>query len=204
MVNQKNFEKAMHAALEGPEVKKIKIEKHEYNVKPIKVTKNGSQLSAKGQISHHLRFRDDDQVHYSFTVTPGQVLSLKDIDVNIDYSFMNSALTALWDKVLKELLAKMLEQKMEDVGQESAMLLTNAQESAERVYEESKKLLDGSWEAEASFMIVNIAARVSLGAAVAAKTKVDPLVFARRLSKPAQRLPTRTGGPVRDHRTRQH
>ncbi|MGH9894819.1 MAG: hypothetical protein ACREA0_23140, partial [bacterium] len=71
-MNLSNFEKAMKAAVEGPEVKKIKFEKHEFNVKPVKIT--GGRVSGgvvKGHISHHLSWRDDDQVHTSSSSSPG-------------------------------------------------------------------------------------------------------------------------------------
>lgn len=206
-VNQKNFEMAMRAALKGPEKKKLRLGKHEFNIKPVHVEKKGNQLFVKGQISHHLKFRDDDQVNYRFTVVPGQVLSLKDIDVDIDRSFMNSVVSAIWDQSFMDVVGKLLKNDVLDtvlkVGQMSAMLKL-ARGGAERVYNEAKKTLDGSWVAEANFMIVNIATRVSLGAAAAANTrthtKVDPLAFAARLRKVTPRPPVKKNPTVADHR----
>ncbi|PHD55755.1 methyltransferase [Bacillus toyonensis] len=71
---QNNLETAVKAALYGPEVKKIKVFEHEFNVKPIEVVDlGGGKKYVKGQISHHLSFRPDDQVYYEFTVKDGEV-----------------------------------------------------------------------------------------------------------------------------------
>jgi len=77
-------EKAMKAAMNGPEAKKVKISElgssknHEFNVKPVSltVTCNG-ELIVFGQISHHLRFRTDDQHWFGFkkvgnSITPNE------------------------------------------------------------------------------------------------------------------------------------
>ncbi|MED3261725.1 methyltransferase [Bacillus thuringiensis] len=72
---QNNLETAVQAALYGPEVKKIKVFEHEFNVKPIEVVDlGGGKKYVKGQISHHLSFRPDDQFYYEFTVKDGEVI----------------------------------------------------------------------------------------------------------------------------------
>ncbi|MEJ9127221.1 methyltransferase, partial [Bacillus cereus] len=72
--SQSNLETAVKAALYGPEVKKIKVFEHEFNVKPIEVVDlGGGKKYVKGQISHHLSFRPDDQLYYDFTVKDGEV-----------------------------------------------------------------------------------------------------------------------------------
>ncbi|MED3157301.1 methyltransferase [Bacillus thuringiensis] len=71
---QSNLETAVKAALYGPEVKKIKVFEHEFNVKPIEVVDlGGGKKYVKGQISHHLSFRPDDQLYYKFTKKDGEV-----------------------------------------------------------------------------------------------------------------------------------
>ncbi|QWH75990.1 methyltransferase (plasmid) [Bacillus mycoides] len=73
--SQSNLQTAVKAALYGPEVKKIKVFEHEFNVKPIEVVDlGGGKKYVKGQISHHLSFRPDDQVYYEFTVKDGEVI----------------------------------------------------------------------------------------------------------------------------------
>jgi hypothetical protein len=72
---QNNLETAVNAALNGPEVKKIKVFEHEFNVKEIEVVNLGAEKKyVKGQISHHLSFRPDDQFYYEFTVQDGKVV----------------------------------------------------------------------------------------------------------------------------------
>ncbi|MGY4556897.1 hypothetical protein ACVW18_003203 [Bacillus thuringiensis] len=52
--------------------KKIKVFEHEFNVKEIEVVNLGAgKKYVKGQISHHLSFRPDDQFYYEFTVQDG-------------------------------------------------------------------------------------------------------------------------------------
>ncbi|AFU17547.1 methyltransferase [Bacillus toyonensis] len=71
---QSNLETAVQAALNGPEVKKIKVFEHEFNVKEIEVVDRGAAgKDVYGQISHHLSFRPDDQLYYKFTKKDGEV-----------------------------------------------------------------------------------------------------------------------------------
>ncbi|MBK3496286.1 methyltransferase [Viridibacillus sp. YIM B01967] len=72
---QSTLETAVQAALYGPEVKKIKVFEHEFNVKEIQVANLGEgKKYVKGQISHHLSFRPDDQFYYEFIVKDGEVI----------------------------------------------------------------------------------------------------------------------------------
>ncbi len=66
-------EKVIKAATKGPEAKKVKIKElggsknHEFNVKPVSLTITcKGELIVFGQISHHLRFRTDDQCWFGF------------------------------------------------------------------------------------------------------------------------------------------
>jgi|GEM_PF-3175272 len=59
---------AVHAALVGPERKKLRIYDHEFNVKPAQPEKKNNRLIVNGQISHHLTARRDDQVYYIITI----------------------------------------------------------------------------------------------------------------------------------------
>ncbi|HEX8930332.1 MAG TPA: hypothetical protein VGA45_15560, partial [Actinomycetota bacterium] len=106
-VNQANFEKAMHAALQGPEVKKLRLEKHEFNVKPVSITRTSEGMRVKGQISHHLSFRDDDQYHYSFTVAAGRQVAIEDVEVDVDRSILSSVFKLGLDLLLRYLSEKL-------------------------------------------------------------------------------------------------
>ncbi|WP_179866258.1 methyltransferase [Bacillus wiedmannii] len=76
-----NLDKAVQAALLGPEIKKLKVFDHEFNVKPAYISKLGNQTVVNGQISHHLSFRLDDQVYYRFVKEDGVI---KNLEIKID------------------------------------------------------------------------------------------------------------------------
>ncbi|MGQ4286376.1 methyltransferase [Bacillus thuringiensis] len=76
-----NLDKAVQAALLGPEIKKLKVFDHEFNVKPAYISKLGNQTIVNGQISHHLSFRLDDQVYYRFVKEDGVI---KNLEIKID------------------------------------------------------------------------------------------------------------------------
>ncbi len=56
------LDRAVNAALNGPEVKKLKVNGHEFNVKKCKIVQNGGTTTITGQISHCLTARPDDQL----------------------------------------------------------------------------------------------------------------------------------------------
>lgn len=76
-----NLDKAVQAALLGPEIKKLKVFDHEFNVKPAYISKMDNQIVVNGQISHHLSFRLDDQVYYRFVKENGEI---KNLEIKID------------------------------------------------------------------------------------------------------------------------
>lgn len=76
-----NLDKAVQSALLGPEIKKLKVFDHEFNVKPAYISKIGNQTVVNGQISHHLSFRLDDQVYYRFIKEDGEI---KNLEIKID------------------------------------------------------------------------------------------------------------------------
>jgi hypothetical protein len=68
---------AMTAALKGPEKKKLKVYDHHFNVKPVEIKREGSKIIVSGHISHHLRWRRDDQVYYQIVKKGNKVISVK-------------------------------------------------------------------------------------------------------------------------------
>lgn|SRR5690606_7882458 len=64
---------AASAALHGPERKKLKVDGHHFNVKPAQVTEHAGVLTLIGTLSHHIRFRPDDQVRYHVVKENGTV-----------------------------------------------------------------------------------------------------------------------------------
>ncbi|EEM44302.1 methyltransferase [Bacillus cereus] len=76
-----NLDKAVQATLLGPEIKKLKVFDHEFNVKPAYISKKDNQTVVNGQISHHLSYRLDDQVYYRFVKENGEI---KNLEIKID------------------------------------------------------------------------------------------------------------------------
>ncbi|MBG0971312.1 methyltransferase [Bacillus sp. SRB3LM] len=76
-----NLDKTVQAALLGPEIKKIKVFDHEFNIKPAYISKKDNQTLVNGQISHHLSYRLDDQVYYRFVKENGEI---KNLEIKID------------------------------------------------------------------------------------------------------------------------
>ena len=57
---------AAKAAICGPEIKKLKVNGHEFTVKKATINRwAGKTTFVAGQLSHHLRFRADDQIFYT-------------------------------------------------------------------------------------------------------------------------------------------
>ena len=200
MVSKATFEKAMTAALDGPEVKKIKFEKHEFNVKKATVTASRVDgVHVSGRISHHRSFMDDDQVDYTCRITAGQTVTIDQVDFSISRSIGMKVLGAAWD-----LLEEWLKERGEGDGQgmSTKALATRSEEAETRIYEDSKKLLDGSWEGEAKMLMVNIVGRHAIRQAQVAYRRTKPGGGAK---VPPKTGPRTTPGPertTRDHRTK--
>ena len=60
------IEKALKAAMSGPEVKDLNVFGHDWNVKKATVTKSGDTITVEGQISHNVAWSSDDQIYYEF------------------------------------------------------------------------------------------------------------------------------------------
>ncbi|MES2883964.1 MAG: hypothetical protein V4709_04125 [Pseudomonadota bacterium] len=72
------MEVALKAAFVGPEQKKLKLYGHEFNIKPMEITKfKGGVIKGIGRISHHLSKLPDDQIDYIITVKGDQIISIK-------------------------------------------------------------------------------------------------------------------------------
>ena len=143
-VNLDHFSRAMTAALQGPEVKKIKPERHEFNVKPIAFERFATGLKIIGtdghHISHHLRFRSDDQVFYRATLdSAGDVQGHLDINIKSTWTRLDGV-----------------------VGFVDGLRMTKADTPFLAPAPGTEALLDGSWEAEARFLIANIVAHAAV------------------------------------------
>lgn len=69
--------KVTKAALQGPTARDLVVNGHKFHVKKATVTYEGLVTVVKGQISHVLRLREDDQVNYTIRKRGGKVISIK-------------------------------------------------------------------------------------------------------------------------------
>lgn len=136
-----SFAAAMKAALCGPEHKKLKIFDHKFNVKPAEIIRQGNKITVVGQISHHLTARRDDQVYYRITKEGNTV---KDIQVNIERGG--------WSPVAAPILSALSTYM-------TGGSITVPSNKIEVVGQSLGRVIDGSWEQVAQFLIVNIALR---------------------------------------------
>jgi hypothetical protein len=156
--SQKELDRAMKAALEGPPIKGISIAEHGFNVKPIVITRFDGGVEVYGgeghHISHRLKWRPDDQVYYKFKKYYGQPVSPDDIEIDIKKRgfrvLIQWAIEAI--KIALEILE--IWKKTDSLGRNyNALTIEEKQRDLE-------KLLNGTWEGSAMFIILNVAARL--------------------------------------------
>ncbi|MBK3496546.1 methyltransferase [Viridibacillus sp. YIM B01967] len=134
-----NMDVAVQAALTGPEVKKLKVFDHEFNVKPAYISKSKNLTIVNGQISHHLSYRPDDQFYYRIEKENNEI---KKIDIQIDRGG--------WTVISAPLLAL--------IAQYNGIPLTP--EVLKELGQKMGQLMDGRWEYAAEAIVSNIALHV--------------------------------------------
>ena len=168
------------AVKEGKETKKVKTYNgHEFNIKPVTVTpKSGlSGFVVKGQLSHHLSLRSDDQFYYTVEIDrSGTILKF---DEKID----RGGLT----KMVLKLPVGELVQSYSGNKVPSAV----AEKGIEKAGRWLGGKLDGKWEGAARKVVIQI------GMQVAKSYNLAPEVTSGRTSTTAKR---RDSSNVRDHR----
>lgn len=163
--------RAVSAAMNGPEVKKLKVAGHEFNVKKATVTGGPSAMTIKGQISHHLTARPDDQVHYTVKKSNGRVTS---VDVKIDRGgiakYVGYVSRLAKDYVNSAIPASDIESWLRNLGRK----------------------VDGSWESSADLIVAAVAMKIGpaspapvAGQRPAASTASRPEPAVRRPGSPS-------------------
>jgi hypothetical protein len=146
-----DFEKAMNAALHGPDNTHVKIDQHDFNVDRAKITRDGNIIKVVGDdghnISHRLALRPDDQILYKFEKEGDTV---RNLEIEIKHGGVLKLV-----HVIQELWEEYKKAKEEDEATGKSDEASDAE-----AFEKTKELLDGSWEGEARFMIANIGIRV--------------------------------------------
>ena len=75
--SQSGEQKAILAAVHGPEAKAVGAYGHEWNVKPAKIEKDGDVLRVSGQLSMRKAIVADKQVYYTIEMSKGEVINAK-------------------------------------------------------------------------------------------------------------------------------
>jgi len=170
------MERAMKAVFGKKQVKKLKIKGHKFNVKPAKFTSSEKTFIIKGQISHCLKWRDDDQVYY--TIKMDMAGRITDLQINVKKSKLQRVLKAGW-KVVKEILRKKAEEKWANTSQKlSISAELNAREEAIKLAE--NKIGKGGWEKAAACIVANVMVRAK---PTSSKRAYDRVHYLRQLKK---------------------
>lgn len=160
------------AVVQKKETKKVNTYNgHEFNIKPVSVVPLGvAGFEIKGQLSHHLRFRKDDQFYY--TVRIDRTGTIQKFDEKIDKGGLTSMLL---DLKAGEIVSKL-------TG--GAVPSSIAEKGIEKAGRWLGGKLDGSWEGAARKVVIRI------GLQVAHTYNLEPVLAPSRV----------TTGSVRDHR----
>lgn len=147
-------EQALQAALHGPEKKKLKIFGHHFNVKKVERFRQGSQTLIYGQLSHHLRWRPDDQLYYRIVKEKGRIVSIE-------------------HKISRGGWASLVTQFGPTLG---ALLMQPIQsDQIATVSRRLETIIDGRWETAALFLIGQIALYTDGGERLAAGPAALPV-----------------------------
>ncbi len=136
---QNSMDKAVQAALGGPEIKKLNVLGHEFNVKPAGITKKNELTVVDGQISHHLSWRPDDQLYYHIEKENGEV---KKVEIKIDRGG--------WTSLSAPFIATLAEKN------DIPITLEMIQELGQKL----GSYIDGKWEYAAETIVSTIALHV--------------------------------------------
>jgi len=171
---QANQEKAARHALYGPEVKKLKVMGHEFNVKKAKITRSaGGMTTVTGQLSHCLTLRPDDQLYYTIRKSGTKVVSM---DIKID----RGGLAVYVSKLANHF-----------IGHPTAV------GSIESLVRDLGRKVDGKWESSADLIVATIALRTPAGyspqddAATGSTGQVRDHRTPRPMAPPPARAPLR-------------
>lgn len=128
------------------ESKKVKGPKgHEFNIKPVNVSRSGTGFVVSGQLSHHLTLRTDDQYYYTIAVSPAGTIT------RIEERINRGGLTSM-----------ALDLHVGDLVEHGTGIDS---ETANKVIGRAGRFLgrklDGSWEGDARRIVILIGAQVA-------------------------------------------
>lgn len=162
-VNQANLERAIKAALEGPEERDLRIADYRFNVKPAEITRHAdNSITVVGgddsYISRRRRGRPNDRIFYEFDKVGDEV---KNLEVDIDRGGFLAIPRRYRDEIKKAVeIAREIWIIIQDQKRGGGVANFKADETAQAAATaELKHLLDGSWQGESAFLVANIVLR---------------------------------------------
>lgn len=143
------LEQGIKSALKGV-AKHVYVKKHDFTIHKIKVTRTGNKTTITGQISHRLKWRDDDEFYYKIIKENGVVKQIPTptIKYNVikqgkDWVKENTLLSSLFTYVTGIPVNQL--QKVDDLEKEFNKLTKG-------------KVIE--WEDAASYIVAKIALQV--------------------------------------------
>ena len=162
-VNTENLEKAIKAALEGPEERGLRIADYRFNIKPAKISRNGNTVSVVGREDHYIsrrrRGRRNDRIFYEFAKSGEEIQALViEIDRRGIKAILSRPLADIKKTIEKatEILINVWQPDRRKAGDSRLKAYPVALTAATG---ELQHLLDGSWEGEAAFLVGSIVLR---------------------------------------------
>ena len=171
--------KALWATFRGPEVKDLRVRRHDFNVKQAQFQRGpGGTLTINGQLSHCLRGRTDDQVYYSIRITGRTVTS-----VNLTI-YRGGVLSQFKIPEMNSRLTQVLRVGPLPARPETALALRLAW------------LADGSWEGAAQYLIAHIAVRFADSNQRVQATAATTVDLGGSVAPPVTTVPPTGTGPA--------
>jgi hypothetical protein len=161
-VNKNNLERAVMAALAGPEVRDLRIANHSFNVKPARITRNGdSSITVEGgednYISRRRRGRPNDRIYYRFDKDrDGDGDGIKNMRISHDRGGLRAVRDRHGDQIASA-IGTVADFVPYGTAIRSGANIANASIPVRARERLESDLLDGSWEGEARFLVANIA-----------------------------------------------
>lgn len=147
--------RALNAALDGPEEKRVKFRNHDFHIRPLQLTRNGNTVAVQGHMFHQLQLRPDDKIIYSFRKVNGAV---QDLDIRFEKGIDKLAKT-VGDII--EVAAKVASTIVTATGDDKSDSAAGGLPRDQPAPKTEELLVNDGWKAESRFLIANIAVRVA-------------------------------------------
>ncbi len=139
------------AVVDQKQTKKVKAYGHHFNIKPVKITRDGMGYIVKGRLSHHLKWRKDDQ--YDYTVKVNYRGEIIEMDEKINRGGLTSTLAKI---PIGEIL-----KKKSDTAKNAPVDGKTINSAIKKAGRWLGGKIDGKWEGAARKVVVAIGAQVA-------------------------------------------